>query len=49
MSLWTGVDQFTPTANKVLPAHCLGVKGLRAVVVGSWRRREGVREGESDK
>lgn len=43
------VDQFTPTANKVLPAHCLSVKGLRPVVVGSWRRREGVREGGSDK
>lgn len=37
----THVDQFTPTANKVLPAHCLSVKGLW-VVVGEEMEREGV-------
>lgn len=39
--MWTRVDQLTPTADKVLPAHCLGVNSLWVVAVG-----EGGRVGE---
>lgn len=37
----THADQFTPTANGVLLAHCLSVEGLW-VVVGEEMEREGV-------
>lgn len=35
------VDQFTPTANKVLLTHCLSVEGLRVVVGEEMEREEG--------